>query len=144
MRWHTAVSPDGSEAGSIVVTVGRSDYGVTRRAAFMTTSEDDAMSDADAVRAEAGLPDDDSGAWRADEALGNALVGLVQDHLARVSDHWDVDLFFETYGRPPRDGGSWSQAIINGLAARGLPEQDRRSLIEESKCRAVRRLTTVT
>src|ERR1700722_20054895 len=99
------------------------------------------MSEADAVKVAAGMPDDDSSTRRADEALGNALVGLVQTYLARVSDHWDVDLFFETYGRPPRDGSSWSQAIIDGLISRDdISESDRRSLIEDSKRKAVERL----
>lgn len=100
------------------------------------------MSEAAAVRVAAGLPDDAASSERADVALGNALVGLVQSYLARVSDHWDVELFFETYGRPPRDGAPWAQAIIDGLISRkDISESDRNTLIEESRRKAVERLS---
>jgi hypothetical protein len=99
------------------------------------------MNDVDAVRVAAGLPDDPTAQDRADEALGNALVGVVQKYLARVSDHWDVDLFFETYGRPPRDGSPWSQAIIDGLIFRkDISDADRQEIIDDSRSRAVNAL----
>lgn len=96
------------------------------------------MSEAEAVRTAAGLPDDAQSSARADAALGDALVSIVQTYLARVSDEWDVDLFFETYGRPPRDGSSWSKAIIDGINSRtDLPKADRQTLIDDSRQKAV-------
>jgi hypothetical protein len=99
------------------------------------------MTEADAVRVAAALPDDAASRGRADEALGNALVGIVQRYLAQASNHWDVDLFFETYGRPPRDGSPWAQAIIDGLTSRtDIPESDRLGLIRDSKSLAIEKL----
>lgn len=100
------------------------------------------MSEVDEVRAAAGLPDDAEATSRADAALGEALVAVVQRYLGEVSDHWDVDLFFDTYGRPPRDGSSWSNAIIDGLVFRkDISDEDRQALITECKEKAVAFLT---
>lgn len=96
------------------------------------------MSEVDEVRAAAGLPENAEATSRADDALAEALVAVVQRYLGQVSDHWDVDLFFETYGRPPRDGSSWSGAIIDGLVFRkDISDGDRRDLINECKQKAV-------
>src|ERR1700693_2630786 len=99
------------------------------------------MDESEAVRVAAGLSDDDASARRADAALGEALVWVVQGYLARVSSEHDVDLFFETYGRPPRDESSWSKAIIAGLNFRkDIPDDDRQAVLEESRQRADNRL----
>jgi hypothetical protein len=100
------------------------------------------MSVAQTVRAGAGLPDDDESDRRADAELGNALSGIVQLYLARERDQWDVDLFFETYGRPPRDGSSWAAAIIGALEFRtDIPETDRLDLISRAEQKAIASLT---
>ncbi|RUP27153.1 MAG: hypothetical protein EKK51_27990 [Mycolicibacterium sp.] len=96
------------------------------------------MSEADAVRIAAGLGDDGASLQRADAALGQALSGVVQAWLARHRDEWDVDLFFENYGRPPRDGSSWSQAILDALGTRSdIPQADRDAVIDQAKQKAV-------
>lgn len=101
------------------------------------------MSDhlAETVRIAAGMPDGDDSLQRADTALGNALVGKVQEYLATRKDEWDVELFFEVYGRPPREGGEWAQAIVNGLRSReDIPEGDCRELVEASSKQAIESL----
>lgn len=102
------------------------------------------MSEAEAVRKAAGMADNDDSRGRADAALGEVLNIAVQKYLARVSNEWDVELFFETYGRPPRDGSSWSQAIIDGLNFRkDFPDADKQALIAESVQAAVKLLQRV-
>lgn len=99
------------------------------------------MNEAEAVRRAAGLPDDQVSLNRADGALGEVLVIAVQRYLTQVSNEWDVELFFETYGRPPRDGSSWSTAIIDGLNSRtDFPDSGKQELIQESIDGAVRLL----
>ena len=99
------------------------------------------MNEAQAVRRAAGLPDDQVSLDRADSALGEVLVIAVQRYLTQVSNEWDVELFFETYGRPPRDGSRWSTAIIDGLKFRSdFPDSDKQELVQESIDAAVRLL----
>ncbi|MEN4476203.1 hypothetical protein [Mycolicibacterium cosmeticum] len=97
------------------------------------------MNEAQTVRRAAGLPDDQVSLDRADSALGEVLVIKVQRYLTQVSSEWDVELFFETYGRPPRDGSSWSTAIIDGLNFRtDFPDSEKQELVQESIDAAVR------
>ena len=99
----------------------------------MTTTE------SELVRNAAGLPDEPASWRRVDEALGGALVGRVQSYLAEASDEWDVDLFFETYGRPPRDGSPWVPAIISALDFRtDISASDRHQILTDSRERAVK------
>lgn len=96
------------------------------------------MIEAQKVRNAAGLPDDEQSLQRADTALGEVLVHAAQRYLSRVSDEWDIELFFETYGRPPRDGSSWSDAILTGLRSRAdFAETDKQSLIDDAVAQAV-------
>ena len=99
------------------------------------------MNEAQTVRQAAGLPDDQVSLNRADSALGEVLFIKVQRYLTQVSSEWDVELFFETYGRPPRDGSSWSTAIIDGLNFRtDFPDSKKQELVQESIDAAVRLL----
>jgi len=47
-----------------------------------------------AVRDLAGLPADDASIRRADHAMTTGLLAVGPPYLARVSDEWDVELFF--------------------------------------------------
>jgi hypothetical protein len=100
---------------------------------FDLIRQGDLLNEAQAVRRAAGLPDDQVSLNRADGALGEVLVIAVQRYLTQVSNEWDVELFFETYGRPPRDGSSWSTAIIDGLNSRtDFRDSDRKELVQEA------------
>jgi len=46
------------------------------------------------VRDLAGLPADDASIRRADHAMTTGLLAVGPPYLARVSDEWDVELFF--------------------------------------------------
>lgn len=95
----------------------------------------------EAVLDELGTPKTMRSLRQADLALGAALVWYVQEYLTRVSDSWDVDLFFESYGAVPTSGAQWSKAIIGGLNFRtDIPDSDRHELVEKAKSKAVERL----
>lgn len=90
------------------------------------------------MRHEAALPTNEVSLRQADLALGAALVWYVQEYLATVSDGWDVDLFFESYGRVPTSGWGWSDSIIDGLVFRpDISESDRVRLVDQSVAKAV-------
>lgn len=87
------------------------------------------------------LPVSDAAVADADRALGAALLGVGQDYLARVSDHWDVDLFFEVYNEPPTTGG-WAEAIMAGFERRpDIPAEDSAAMLDDARKRALRRLS---
>jgi len=89
----------------------------------------------------AGLPVDDAHVNDGDEALGYALVWVVEKYLARVSGEHDVDLFLELYARPPKDGSGWSRSILSGLKFRDdIPSADRAEMVQEAQLVALRRL----
>jgi hypothetical protein len=89
----------------------------------------------------AGLSVDEDSRAVADEALGRALVWFGQEYIADVSDHWDVDLFFDVYGTPPSPVRGWSQKILDGLASRkDFPADDRARILDRARTRATTRL----
>ncbi|WP_143542980.1 hypothetical protein [Rhodococcus sp. NCIMB 12038] len=86
------------------------------------------------------LPATDAHLAAADRELGRALLWVGQDYLARVSDEWDVELFFEVYNKPPSTGG-WAQAIITGLEKRpDISADDRSEIVQSAQNRALPRL----
>lgn len=91
----------------------------------------------------ASLPVDDVHLADGDEALGYALVWVVEGYLARKSGEHDVDLFNEVYARPPTDGRGWSQSILSGLKNRDdIPPADQAEMLREAQLMAMRRLTS--
>lgn len=86
------------------------------------------------------LPVTDATLADADLALGRALLSVGQDYLARVSDHWDVELFYEVYNKPPASGG-WAETIMVGLEKRpDIPDEDRATILNDALVRASTRL----
>lgn len=86
------------------------------------------------------LPATEANLAAADLALGRALLRAGQDYLARVSDEWDVDLFYEVYGHPPASGG-WAHAIMSGLESRpDIPVEDRTAILKDALTSALSRL----
>ncbi len=84
----------------------------------------------------AGLPATDANRASGDLALGRALVWAGQEYLARVSDEWDIELFFEVYGQPRADG-AWAQAIMAGFDKRpDISAQDREGILRAAQDRA--------
>lgn len=86
------------------------------------------------------MPATEANLAAADLALGRALLRVGQDYLARVSDEWDVDLFYEVYANPPTAGG-WAHTIMSGLESRpDIPAEDRTEILNEALSRALGRL----
>ncbi|GAB3076835.1 hypothetical protein [Micromonospora schwarzwaldensis] len=74
------------------------------------------------------------------QALADALLAVVQDHLAQTSDEHDVELFLEVNGRPPEDVTAWPVNILAGLVLRRTPAADRHAICERAVQIAARRL----
>ncbi|PTA45949.1 hypothetical protein [Micromonospora sp. RP3T] len=74
------------------------------------------------------------------QALADALLAVVQDHLAQTSNEHDVELFLEVNGRPPEDVAAWPVNILAGLVLRRTPAADRHAICERAVRIAARRL----
>ncbi|MFI2714561.1 hypothetical protein ACH495_31015 [Micromonospora sp. NPDC018662] len=74
------------------------------------------------------------------QALAEALLAVVPDHLAQTSNEHDVELFLEVNGRPPADPATWPVTILAGLALRRIPAADRHAMCERAVQIAARRL----
>ncbi|WFE56937.1 hypothetical protein [Micromonospora sp. WMMD712] len=94
----------------------------------------------DRILAAAGSAIDVSDGRVAAQALAEALLSVVQDYLARTSEEYDVELFFEVNGRRPDDITSWPVNILAGLRHRRTPAADRHAICESAVQIAARRL----
>jgi hypothetical protein len=110
----------------------------------MTDDDLPARSAADAsllqsrILAAAEITDEAGGGRVAARALGNALVGVVQEYLERTSNEDDVELFFEVHGREPADLGAWPANILADLSRHEIPPDSQNGIRESAVQTAVR------